>query len=156
MSWKTYRVFNNINYINKQHKCIFMQLDDTEYDYNDELNINMLTKYKQEGNIDVIEGLMKISLPTKIMIEINLFYKYNDAMYAPRYQLNIYKNNQMMNTHYCGLNDSIDSTNNIYIVSVLDVSNNDKIQIYISKDTTEDSTNFITILKNSYINYKSF
>jgi len=31
MSWKTTRVLNNLTYINKQSKILFIQLDDIEY-----------------------------------------------------------------------------------------------------------------------------
>ena len=37
MSWKTYRVINNINYINKINKVIFLQRGNMKCEYNDEL-----------------------------------------------------------------------------------------------------------------------
>ena len=72
MSWKTYRVINNVNYINKINKAIFLQRDDTTYVYDDQLQIS-LPKFKQDRNLDVNDGIIKVSIPTKIMIEINLF-----------------------------------------------------------------------------------
>ena len=103
MSWKTYRVINNIYYVNKINKVLFMQLNDTIYDYDDTLELQF-NKYKQDGNIDVYNGVVSIGNSSqKIMIEINIFYKYyNDAEFAPRFTLNIYKNNILLNTHYCG------------------------------------------------------
>lgn len=154
MSWK-YRVINNLNSANKQNKVIFVQLDDTKYDYNDTVTVNF-PKYKQEGILDVNDGVIKLTVPTKIMIEINLFYRYTNTDFAPRYTLNIYKNNTLLNTHYCGMNDTVDGMNNLYIVSVVDVQNADSIMIKMIKDNIEDSTNYIEILKNSYINYKTF
>ena len=54
------------------------------------------------------------------------------------------------------MNDTVVNTNNLYIVSVCDVVNDDVIKIVLNKDRTEDSTDFIDILKNSYIIYKTF
>ena len=155
MSWKTYRVINNINYINKINKAIFLQHDDTTYVYDDQLQIS-LPKFKQDGNLDVNDGIIKVSIPTKIMIEINLFYTYTNTDFAPRYELNIYKNDIIFNSHYSGMNDTTDSVNNLYIVSVIDVSNDDVIKIVMSKDTIETSTNEIKIMKNSFVDFKTF
>ena len=157
MSWAKYRVINNYTYINKQNKVIFIQLNDTEYDYDDELSLMMFSKMKQDGNVDVTtNGIVKVSIPTKIMIELNIFYTYTDTDFAPRYELNIYKNNVIVNKYYCGMNDTTDTINNLYIISVIDVSNNDILKIVMSKDNIENSTNHIKIMKNSFINYKTF
>ena len=102
------------------------------------------------------DGIVKVSVNTKVMIEINLFYKYTNTEFVPRYELNLFKNNVKINTHYCGMNDTVVNTNNLYIVSVCDVVNDDVIKIVLNKDRTEDSTDFIDILKNSYIIYKTF
>ena len=155
MSWKTYRVINNINYINKINKVIFLQRDNMNCEYNDEIELSF-PKYKQDGSLDMNDGIVKVSVNTKIMIEINLFYKYTNTEFAPRYELNLFKNNVKINTHYCGMNDTVVNTNNLYIVSVCDVVNDDVIKIVLNKDRTEDSTDFIDILKNSYIIYKTF
>ena len=157
MSWAKYRVINNYTYINKQNKVIFIQLNDTEYDYDDELSLMMFSKMKQDGNVDVTtNGIVKVSIPTKIMIELNIFYTYTDTDFAPRYELNIYKNNLIVNKYYCGMNDTTDTINNLYIISVIDVANDDLIKIVMSKDNIENSTNHIKIMKNSFINYKTF
>ena len=157
MSWAKYRVINNYTYINKQNKVIFIQLNDTEYLYDDELSLMMFSKMKQDGNVDITtNGIVKVSIPTKIMIELNIFYTYTDTDFAPRYELNIYKNNVIVNKYYCGMNDTTDTINNLYIISVIDVSNDDLIKIVMSKDNIENSTNHIKIMKNSFINYKTF
>lgn len=155
MSWKTTRVLNNLTYMNKQSKILFIQLDDIEYIYDDEIEIKFL-KYIQDGDINIINDLFTMNEPRKIMIEINIFYTYYNADFAPRYELNIYKNNILLNKHYCGLNDTVETINNLYLVSVVDISNNDKIKIIMIKDNLENSTSKINILKNSFINYKTF
>ena len=157
MSWKSDRVINNNTYLNKQSKIIFMQLNDAEYDYDDVLPLTMFAKMKQDGNVDVSEnGIVKVNVNTKLMIETNVFYTYSNAEFAPRYELNIYKNNILSNTYYCGMNDTTMTTNNIYILSVLDVQNDDSIKVSMVKSNIENSTNTIKILKNSFINYKTF
>jgi hypothetical protein len=115
-----------------------------------------LDKYKQDGNFDINNGVVITAITLKIMIEINVFYKYMDAEFAPRYELNIYKNDVLLNKHYCGLNDIGDIVNNLYLVSILDISHEDKIKITMSKDSSESSTSKINILKNSFITYKTF
>jgi hypothetical protein len=92
---------------------------------------------------------------TKMIAEVNLFYKYASD-YAPRYDLNIIKNDELIHTRYCGVSDTTDTINNVYLVSVIDVVNGDTLRIEMPKDTAENSTSSILILKNSYIQYKTF
>ncbi len=156
MSWKTSRLINNTAYTNKVNKVLFIQSRDILYDYDDTLELE-LDKYKQDGNFDINNGVVITAVTLKIMIEINIFYKYVDAEFAPRYELNIYKNDGLLNKHYCGLNDLVDNNaNNLYLVSILDISNDDRIKITMSKDSSESSTSKINILKNSFITYKTF
>jgi len=147
MSWKIPRIINNITFINKQNKVLFIQHEDAEYVYDDDIELKFI-KYKQEGIFDINDGVFVVSSNIKIMIEINIFYNYNGAEFAPRYELNIYKNDVLLNKHYCGLNDTVDTVNNLYLVSVVDVSNGDRIKIVLLKDSLENSTSKINILKN--------
>ena len=153
MSWKISRVFNNLNY--KINKVVFMQVNDVTYDYDDTIEI-IFNKYSQTGNIDVINGVLYPGDNSKLLLEINLFYKYVDADFAPRYVLNLYKNDILLNKHYCGMNDNTENVNNIYLVDVLDVVIGDKIKVLMIKDSSENSTSKINILKNSFLNYKTF
>ena len=75
MSWKTYRVINNNYYTTKTNKVIFIQANDCIYPYDDTLELNMLTKFKQDGNIDINQGVLHVTSNVKIMIDINIFYK---------------------------------------------------------------------------------
>ena len=156
MSWKTSRLINNTSYLNKINKVLFIQPHDITYIYDDTLELEF-DKYKQDGNFDINNGVVSTSITLKIMIEINLFYTYDDdADFAPRYELNIYKNNALINKHYCGLNDNVETVNNLYLMSILDISDGDKMKITIIKDNIENSTSKIIILKNSFITYKTF
>ena len=155
MSWKTSRLINNTTYANKVNKVLFIQIEDTNHEYDDTLELQ-IDKYKQDGNFDISNGIVSTIITLKIMIEINIFYKYSDAEFAPRYELNIYKNDILLNKHYCGLNDTTDSVNNLYLISIIDISNEDRIKIVMSKNGEENSTSKINILKNSFINYKTF
>ena len=156
MSWKTYRVINNNYYTTKTNKVIFIQANDCIYPYDDTLELNMLTKFKQDGNIDINQGVLHVASNVKIMIDINIFYKYAVAEFPPRFVLSLYKNNDLITQHYCGMNDTVVDMNNLYIVTVVDVSNNDILKIVMSKDSMENSTDSIEIMKNSYITYKTF
>jgi hypothetical protein len=151
-------MINNNAYINKVSKVIFVQAIDREYTYDDTIDLSF-PKLKQDGAIDITNGIIKTGVPTKVMIEINIFYTYSniDTEFAPRYQISIINNDILINNHpNLGTNDSVDTVNNLYILSVIDVANDDKIKIIMSKDTTEISTNVIKIMKNSFINYKTF
>jgi hypothetical protein len=151
-------MINNNAYINKVSKVIFVQPFDMEYKYDDTIALSF-PKLKQDGAIDITNGIIKTGVPTKVMIEINIFYTYSniDTEFAPRYQISIINNDILINNHpNLGTNDSVDTVNNLYILSVIDVANDDKIKIIMSKDTTEISTNVIKIMKNSFINYKTF
>ena len=59
MSWKTDRVYNNITYINKADKVIFLQRDDTKYDYDDVITLSF-PKFKQDGSIDINKGVVTV------------------------------------------------------------------------------------------------
>ena len=54
------------------------------------------------------------------------------------------------------MNDNTENVNNIYLVDVLDVVIGDKIKVLMIKDSSENSTSKINILKNSFLNYKTF
>ena len=75
---------------------------------------------------------------------------------CPSSELSLYKNHNLITQHYCGMNDTVVDMNNLYIVTVVDVSNNDILKIVMSKDSMENSTDSIEIMKNSYITYKTF
>ena len=130
---------------------VVLQSDDTAYEYDDTLPL----KFKQEGSINVINNVVLTTGDTKMIVEMNLFYKYASD-YAPRYDLNIIKNDELIHTRYCGVSDTTDTINNVYLVIVIDVVNGDVLRIETPKDTVENSTSSILILKNSYIQYKTF
>ena len=136
------------------NKVVLLQLDDTAYEYDDTLPL-IFPKFKQEGSINVINNVVLTTGDTKMIVEVNLFYKYASD-YAPRYDLNIIKNDELIHTRYCGVSDTTDTINNVYLVIVIDVVNGDTLRIEMSKDTAENSTSIILILKNSYIQYKTF
>ena len=136
------------------NKVVLLQLDDTAYEYDDTLPLTF-PKFKQEGSIDVINNVVLTKSDTKMIVEMNLFYKYASD-YAPRYELNIIKNDELIHTRYCGVSDTTDTINNVYLVIVIDVVNGETLRIEMSKDTAENSTSSILILKNSYIQYKTF
>jgi hypothetical protein len=54
------------------------------------------------------------------------------------------------------MGDNVDNINNLFLVIVIDVKNDDKLEIKFIKDTIESSTDDIVILKNSYVQYKTF
>ncbi len=156
MSWKSDRTMNNMTFLNKPSKVIFVQPFDIEYKYDDTLVLEY-PKMKQDRSIDVNNGVVKTSIPAKIMIEINMVYTYSNTEFAPRYEISIFNNDVLINNHpNLGMNDSVDMINNVYIISVIDVQNDDKIKIIMSKDTTENSTDVIKIMRNSFINFKTF
>ena len=112
MSWKTYRVIT-ITII--QRKQIKLYSNDCIYPYDDTLELNMFTKFKQDGNIDINQGVLHVASNVKIMIEINIFYKYAGAEFPPRFVLSLYKNNNLITQHYCGMNDTVVDIHNLYM-----------------------------------------
>ena len=145
MSWKTYRVINNVNYINKINKVIFLQRDNMNCEYNDEIELSF-PKYKQDGSLDMNDGIVKVSVNTKIMIEINpiniLILSLHRGMNST-----YLKTTSRLTLTIVGMKDAVVNTNNLYNVSVCDVVNDDVIKIVLNKDTTEESTDFIDILR---------
>ena len=136
------------------NKIVFLEDYDTPYIFDDELKINF-PKFKQAGSINMTDSRFITFTNVKLQVEINIFYRY-DADFAPRYDLNIYKNDILVHTRYCGMGDNVDNINNLFLVIVIDVKNDDKLEIKFIKDTIESSTDDIVILKNSYVQYKTF
>ena len=136
---------------------LFLQEYDNEYDYDDNLSLR-LTKVLHTGYVDIINNRINTTVrdsKIKVKIEINLTYKYLNAVYAPRFRLNVYKNSDIITTRYCGTMDSIDDPNTLRIDLIIDVLHNDEIIIEFSKDVSEDSISKIIILQNSYIVFKN-
>ena len=136
---------------------LFLQEYNQIYDY-DDIIILKLKKFSNIGYVDFINDRISTSVrdsKIKIKIEVNLTYKYIDALYAPRFKINFYKNSNVITSRYCGVMDSIDDPNTLRIDLIIDVLHNDEILIQLSKDNFEDSTNKIMILQNSYIVFKN-
>ena len=57
------------------NKVVLLQLDDTAYEYDDTLPL-IFPKFKQEGSINVISNVVLTAGDTKMIVEVNLFYKY--------------------------------------------------------------------------------
>jgi hypothetical protein len=168
--YKIYSGFSALNIINgdltitketgeiltyKPHdEVLLINNNDTNLLYNDTVLLNF-NKIKKVGKLDYIDNMVQNIDSIKINIELNIFYNYVGAEYAPRFNLNIFQNNIIINTKYNGLNDVADGVNNLYYNIIIDVNNNDLIKFELSKDTVENSTNNIIIKKNSFIKIKT-
>jgi hypothetical protein len=137
------------------NKIVFLEDYDTTYTFDDEVKINF-PKFKQAGSINMTNNIVQTFTNIKLQVEINIYYKYDNTDFAPRFDLNIYKNSVLIHTRYCGVGDNIDTINNVFLINVIDVKNNDLLEIKFIKDSLENSTDHIIILKNSYVQYKTF
>ena len=74
--------------------------------------------------------------------------------YAPRYDLEVVKNNVIDKRRSLGINDTYLDENIINEVFVINVRDGDKIEIRISKDNEE--LNFIRVENNAYLEFEAF
>jgi hypothetical protein len=136
------------------NKVVFLQENDKIFPFNDELDLNFAL-HTQSGQIDMVGNRLTTTLigNVKILIEINLLYSY-EGDFSPRYTYDIYKNGSLYSSKRCGLSDEIGYTNNLYLITVIDSTHGDLIELKLNKDTTENSE--ITIKDNSFITFKTF
>lgn len=127
----------------------FLQEDDIELKFNDELELNF--KLYKKNNFE-FNGRY-YGKNTKIIYDLNLYYQWLNAEYPPRFTFKILKNELVYLTRYLGINDSLE-TNNINLILIIDINNGDKLKFILKKDDLQNNT--IKILDNSNYSLKIF
>ena len=136
----------------KSSSTMFLLLSDTKVDFDDVLTITF--PLLKQGYIDMDN--ITLGENDKVVLKLNINYKWINADLAPRYELSIYKNNgedtNLIYTVLRGVNDSTIGMNNLQENIIIDLQKGDSIQIQISK-YLEDTHDEIILLKNSYYSY---
>lgn len=137
-------------------QIIYLNEDNKIYTFDNnimELKFNLYRKYG--SFIDFTNNIFNSTFKKsqKILIEVNIFYKWFDSTYPSRFYINVFKNDILYISHLCGIADSTD-INNIYKQFVIDILPTDKINIFLKKNN--DDNNLIEIIDNSYYSLKTF
>jgi len=85
----------------------------------------------------------------KILVHINIMYKWGDNETPPDYTLNVYINGISIYKNIEGLNDYTNSINKLNDTIILDITKNDIISLKLLKINSDDTFSF-RILKNSF------
>ena len=111
--------------------------------------------FKKKGSVISFDNsIFKSSVKKlKIVFELNLFYRWLDVEYPPRFDLDIIKNNTLYVSRSLGLNDDMD-TNNLYLSLIIDINDNDEIKFILRNDF--DTNKYLEIFDNSYYILKMF
>ena len=111
--------------------------------------------FKKKGEvIDFKNNIFTSSVKKlKIVFELNLFYRWIDVEYPPRFNLDVIKNDILYLTRGLGLNDSSE-TNNLYLSIIIDIEDGDKINFILRNDF--DQNKYLEFLDNSFYILKTF
>lgn len=138
---------SNIKPIIEKSSIMFLQENNIIKIFNNELELNFNLYSYSGSQFNFKDNIFKsLTLNQKIIFELNLFYKWIDVEYPPRFILNIVKNNKIYITRRLGINDELD-TNNIYLNLIIDIDNNDEIKFILNRDS---DVGLFEIIDNSY------
>ena len=129
----------------KSTATLFLLPSDTKVDFDDILTINFPLLFIDMDNITLGEN-------DKVILKLNINYKWINADLAPRYEMSIYKNTSLIYTVLRGVNDSTTGMNNLQETIIIDLQKDDTIHIQLTK-YQEDTHDEILLLKNSYYSY---
>ena len=133
-------------------RVIFLSSEDIFTEFKDSYTFNF-SKYSKSGSTDLNDGIYS-GTSNKLKINVNIVYQWINMSYAPRYNLEVVKNNVVDKRRSLGINDTYLNENIINEVFVINVRDGDKIEIRISKDNEE--LNFIRVENNAYLEFEAF
>ena len=138
---------SNIKQTIDRSQLMFLQEDNIIKIFNNnlELNFNLysISGYQFNYKDNIFKSL---TLNQKIIFELNLFYKWLNVDYPPRFTLTIVKHNINYITRQLGINDTLD-TNNIYLNLIIDINSEDNIKFILNRD---GDVGLFEIFDNSY------
>ena len=141
------------NYIITKSQLIYLQENDKEHIFINKLLLNFV-RHNSDGNLTFKNNIFKKCGSRKIEIIFNIGYKWVNAQFAPRYNFNILKNDEIYYSVYKGSDDSAYTNNILQLVVIIDIKESDKITFEFEKIDT-DSNNFV-ILDNSHYKIRTF
>jgi hypothetical protein len=133
-------------------RVIFLSSDDIFVEFKDSYTFNF-SKYSKSGSTDLNDGIYS-GTSNKLKISLNIVYQWINADYAPRYNLEVVKNNVVDKRRSLGINDTYLDENIINERFVINVQSGNKIEIRISKDN--EASNFMRIEGNAYLEFEAF
>ena len=111
--------------------------------------------YKKDGTtFQFINSIFKSSsLTQKILLQVDILYKWIDVEYPPRFNFNLMLNDKLYISRNLGISDEMD-INNFILNLIINIKNNDTLKFVFVADFEND--NFIEIVSNSHIILKTF
>ena len=133
-------------------RVIFLSSDDIFVEFKDAYTFNF-SKYSKSGSTDLNDGIYSGN-SNKLKISVNFVYQWINADYAPRYNLEVVKNNVVDKRRSLGINDTYLDENIINEVFVINAQDGDKVEIRMSKDNEE--SNYMRIEGNAFMEFEAF
>jgi hypothetical protein len=123
--------------------------------FNDNVLELIFPLYKSDGTtFQFTNSIFKSSSASqKIILQIDILYKWLDVEYPPRFNFNLMINDNIYMSRNLGISDEMDINNFIFNL-IIDIKNNDTIKFMFVTDFEND--NFIEIISNSHIILKTF
>lgn len=158
-SGKILKTLTNSMYINNQiykpqtiDRVIFLSYEDIFAAFSSSYTFNF-SKYSKSGSTDLIDGIYS-GTSNKVKISVNIVYQWINMDYAPRFDLEVVKNNVVDKRRSLGINDTYLNENILSETFVINVQEGDKIEIRMSKDNEE--SNYLRIENNAYLEFNAF
>ena len=158
-SGKILKTLTNSMYIGNQiyepqkiDRVIFLGSEDIFAEFSSSYTFNF-SKYSKSGSTDLIDGMYS-GTSNKLKISVNIVYQWINMDYAPRFDLEVVKNNVVDKRRSLGINDTYLNENILSETFVINVQEGDKIEIRMSKDN--DESNYLRIENNAYLEFNAF
>ena len=134
------------------NKVIFLSSDDVFVEMKDSLTFKF-SQYSKSGDIDFKDNMYSGS-SNKLKISVNFVYQWVSMSYAPRYNLEVVKNNVVDKRRSLGISDTYLNENIINELFVININSGDTIEVRLSKDN--DEVNYMRIENNAFIEFEAF
>ena len=158
-SGKILKTLTNSMYIGNQiyepqkiDRVIFLSLSDILTEFKDSYTLSF-PKYSKSGNTDLNDSIYS-GTASKLKISVNLVYQWINMEYAPRYNLEIVKNNIVDKRRSLGISDTYLDENILSETFIINVRDGDKIEVRITKDN--DELNYVRLEENAYLEFDAF
>ena len=158
-SGKILKTLTNSMYIGNQifepqkiDRVIFLSSSDILNEFKDSYTLSF-PKYSKSGNTDLNDSIYS-GTANKLKISVNLVYQWINTEYAPRYNLEIVKNNIVDKRRSLGISDTYLDENILSETFIINVRDGDKIEVRITKDN--DELNYVRLEENAYLEFDAF
>ena len=158
-SGKILKTLTSAMYVNNQiyepqkiDRVIFLSSSDVFTEFKDSHTLSF-PKFSKSGNTDLNENVYS-GTASKLKISVNLVYRWINMQYAPRFSLEIVKNNIVDKRRSLGISDTYEDENILDEYFIINIRDGDQIEVRLTKDN--DELNYVRLEENAYLEFEAF